>query len=87
MALNETRRRVYCEGMCVYILFHSRPVAVHKFYRSSFGAFLDDLFEGLFTKPSHENFLLLSLGLVFAFTRHTVASYLWRAGATPAPQR
>ncbi len=52
------------------------------FLRSSFGSFLDDLFSGIFTKPSHQNFLLLSLGLIFAFTRHTVASYLWRAGAT-----
>jgi hypothetical protein len=55
---------------------------VHQFYRSSFGSFLDELFQGIFTKPSHQNFLLLSLGFVFAFTRHTVASYLWRAGAT-----
>lgn len=54
---------------------------MHLFYRSSFGAFLDALFQGLFTKPAHQTFLVLSLGLVFAFTRHTVASYLWRAGA------
>lgn len=81
MAPNETRRPLLCEGVCLDILPHSRPVAVQQFYRSSFGSFLDRLFQGVFTKPSHENFLLLSLGLVFAFTRHTVASYLWRAGA------
>ncbi len=60
---------------------HTRKDAVDSFYRSSFGAFLDELFAGLFTKGSHENFLILSLGFVFAFTRHTVTSYLWRAGA------
>lgn len=81
MAPNETRRPFLCEGVCLNILSHARPVAVHPFYRSSFGSFLDELFKGLFTKPSQQNFLLLSLGLVFAFTRHTVASYLWRAGA------
>ena len=81
MAPNETRRRFFCEVMCVYIPPHSQTVTVHTFYRSSFGAFLDELFSGVFTKPSHENFLLLSLGFVFAFTRHSVASYLWRAGA------
>jgi hypothetical protein len=63
------------------IQLHSRLIAVHKFYRSSFGSFLDGLFSGIFTKPSQQNFLLLSLGFVFAFTRHSVASYLWRAGA------
>lgn len=81
MAPNETRQRFFCEVMCVSILPHSQTVTVHRFYRSSFGTFLNDLFQGIFTKPSHETFLLLSLGFVFAFTRHTVASYLWRAGA------
>lgn len=81
MALNETRRPLLCEVVCLDTHAHTRPVAVHRFYRSSFGSFLDDLFKGIFTKPSHQSFLLLSLGFVFAFTRHTVASYLWRAGA------
>jgi hypothetical protein len=81
MAPNETRRLFLCEVVCSDIHPHSRIIAVHTFYRSSFGSFLDKLFSGIFTKPSHENFLLLSLGLVFAFTRHTIASYLWRAGA------
>ena len=63
---------------------HPSPsiIAVHPFYRSSFGSFLSELFQGIFTKPSLQSFLLLSLGFVFAFTRHTIASYLWRAGAT-----
>lgn len=82
MTPNETRRPLLGEVVCINILPHSRPVAVHRFYRSSFGSFLDDLFQGIFTKPSHESFLLLSLGFVFAFTRQTVASYLWRAGAS-----
>ncbi|HSR53245.1 MAG TPA: transposase [Acidobacteriota bacterium] len=81
MALNETRRLFFCEVMCVEIHPQSRRIAVHKFNGSSFGAFLNELFKGAFTKPSHVSFLLLSLGFVFAFTRHTVASYLWRAGA------
>ncbi|MBN2872032.1 MAG: transposase, partial [Halothiobacillaceae bacterium] len=54
---------------------------MHPFYQTSFGSFLDDLLGVHFTKPSRESFLLLSLGFVFGFTRHTVASYLWRAGA------
>lgn len=51
------------------------------FNHSSFGTFLDHLFRGVFTRRSHATLLRLSLGFVFAFTRHTVASYLWRAGA------
>ena len=81
MTLNEPRRALLCEVVCLDTHAHRRNLAVHQFYRSSFGSFLDDLFKGIFTKPSHQSFLLLSLGFVFAFTRHTVASYLWRAGA------
>ena len=81
MALNETRRPLLCEEGYLDTPAHTRTVAVHRFYRSSFGSFLDDLFQEIFTKPSQETFLLLSLGFVFAFTRHTIASYLWRAGA------
>lgn len=82
MALNKTRRHPFREVISVELSLTSRGgIAVHRFYQSSFGSFLDDLFEGHFTKPSRESFLLLSLGFVFAFTRHTIASYLWRAGA------
>lgn len=81
MAQNETRRLLLCQVWFQASVPQTRNAAVDKFVRSSFGSFLDDLFAGIFTRPSHENFLLLSLGLVFAFTRHTVASYLWRAGA------
>lgn len=56
-------------------------IAVSCFERSSFGSFLDELFSGIFSRRSHQTFLMLSLGLVFAFTRHTVACYLWRSGA------
>lgn len=86
MPPNETRRPFICEVVCIVIHTQSRRIAVHKFYRSSFGSFLDELFAGIFTKPSHESFLILSLGFVFAFTRHTVASYLWRAGAATIKQ-
>ena len=83
MAPNKTRRHPFGEVISVELKFTScGGIAVHRFYQSSFGSFLDELFEGHFTKPSRESFLLLSLGFVFAFTRHTVAGYLWRAGAT-----
>ena len=83
MAPNKTRRHPFGEVISVELKFTScGGIAVHRFYQSSFGSFLDGLFEGHFTKPSRESFLLLSLGFVFAFTRHTVAGYLWRAGAT-----
>ena len=83
MAPNKTRRHPFGEVISVELNPTScGGIAVHRFYQSSFGSFLDELFEGLFTKPSRETFLLLSLGFAFAFTRHTVAGYLWRAGAT-----
>lgn len=81
MAPNETRRCSISEVISVQLTFTYRDIAVHTFYRSSFGSFLNELARGAFTKPSHLTFLLLGLGFVFAFTRHTVASYLWRAGA------
>lgn len=52
-----------------------------SFYRSSFGAFLLRHFADHFTKPSQKTFLLLTLGFVLSTSRHTVANYLWRAGA------
>lgn len=83
MALNKTRRHLFREVISMQLNSTScGGITVHRFYQSSFGSFLDDLFGGAFTKPSKVSFLLLSLGVVFAFTRHTVASYLWRAGAT-----
>jgi len=60
---------------------HNRKDAVDSFYRSDFGAFLQRHFADLFTKPSAQTFLLLALGFVLSTTRHTVANYLWRAGA------
>ena len=67
----------------VVVLDHppSRKDAVDSFYRSSFGAFLRCHFADLFTKPTQQTFLLLALGLVLSASRHTVANYLWRAGA------
>ena len=82
MAPNKTRRHPFGEVISVELSPTScRGIAVHKFYGSSFGSFLDELTEGIFTRPSHGSFLLLGLGFAFAFTRHSVASYLWRAGA------
>ena len=60
---------------------HSRKDTVDSFYRSGFGAFLQRHFTDLFTKPSQQTFLLLAFGLVLSTTRHTIANYLWRAGA------
>ena len=50
--------------------------------RSRFGTFLQRHFADLFTKPSQQLFLLLAFGFLLSPTRHTVANYLWRAGAT-----
>ena len=60
---------------------HNRKDAVDSFYRSGFGAFLQRHFADLFTKPTQQTFLLLALGVVLSSSRHTVANYLWRAGA------
>lgn len=60
---------------------HHRKATVDLFYRSSFGAFLQRHFADLFTKPTQQTFLLLALGFVLSTSRHTVANYLWRAGA------
>jgi len=81
MPPDETRRLLLCEVGLLRSYPQNRSAAMQRFERSSFGSFLDELFSGIFTRPSHRTFLRLSLGLVFAFTRHTVASYLWRAGA------
>ena len=55
---------------------------VDRFTRTRFATFLTDLVDGIFTKPSRQNFLTLALGWTFALGRHTIATYLWRAGAT-----
>lgn len=60
---------------------HYRKDAVDSFYHSGFGAFLQRHFADLFTKPSQQTFLLLALGFVLSSGRHTIANYLWRAGA------
>ena len=60
---------------------HLRKDAVDSFYRSGFGAFLQRHFAELFTTPSQQTFLLLAFGFVLSSSRHTVANYLWRAGA------
>jgi hypothetical protein len=82
MALNETRRRLRCEVGCIPVQPHSHRVAVQKFYQSAFASFLQTHFFNLFTRPSQKLFLLLAFGFVLSPTRHTVANYLWRAGAT-----
>jgi len=81
MVLNETRRPFLCEVVCLVSYPHSRMIAVHTFYRSSFGAFLQRHVNDLFTKPAQQSLLLLALGFVLSSSRHTVANYLWRAGA------
>lgn len=81
MPPNETRRLLLSEVGLPRSFPPTSRVAVLSFERSSFGSFLDELFSGIFSRRSQRTFLVLSLGLVFAFTRHTVASYLWRAGA------
>lgn len=55
---------------------------VDRFTRTRFASFLTGLVDGIFTKPSRKNFLTLALGWTFALGRHTIATYLWRAGAT-----
>ena len=55
--------------------------AMDSFIRSQFGTFLQNHFTDSFTKPSQQSFLLLALGWCLSPSRHTVANYLWRAGA------
>ena len=52
------------------------------FIVSSFGLFVMGLFQGLFTAPSWQTFLLLSVGWALATERHTITTYLWLTGAT-----
>ena len=80
MPQTKPRYPFLCE---VVVLDHppSRKDTVDSFYRSSFGAFLRRHFADVFTKPSQQTFLLLALGFILSTSRHTIANYLWRAGA------
>ena len=40
------------------------------------------VFQGLFTAPSWQSFLLLACGWALSAERHTLTTYLWRTGAT-----
>ena len=50
-----------------------------SFSMSSFGLFVMGLFQGLFTAPSWQTFLLLSCGWALTTERHTLTTYLWLA--------
>ena len=71
------------EGISTQLILipHIEKVAMEPFMRSQFGAFLQRHFTDGFTKPSQQSFLLLALGWCLSPSRHTVANYLWRAGA------
>lgn len=56
---------------------------VAAFIVSSFGLFVMDLVQGLFTAPSEQTFILLACGWVLAGgERQTLTTYLWLTGAT-----
>jgi len=55
---------------------------VASFSMSSFGLFVMGLFQGLFTAPSWQIFLLLSCGWALTTERHTLTTYLWLTGVT-----
>lgn len=84
MPIKKPRRDSSGEGISVQLILVPayRIIAVEHFIRSRFGAFLQRHFADLFTKPSQQVFLLLAFGFVLSPTRHTVANYIWRAGAT-----
>lgn len=84
MPIKQPRRDSSSEGTSVQLtrLPAYRIIAVEHLIRSRFGAFLQRHFADLFTKPSQQVFLLLAFGFVLSPTRHTVANYIWRAGAT-----
>ena len=52
------------------------------FFVSSFGTFVMDLFQGLFTAPAWQSFALLACGWALATDRHTITTYMWLTGAT-----
>ena len=51
------------------------------FIVSSFGLFVMGLFQGLFTAPSWQTFLLLTCGWALTTEHHTIPTYLWLTGA------
>jgi hypothetical protein len=54
---------------------------VAPFIVSSFGLYVMGLFQGLFTAPSWQSFLLLTCGWALTTERHTITTYLWLTGA------
>lgn len=52
------------------------------FFVSSFGTFVMELFQGLFTAPAWQSFTLLACGWALATDRHTITTYMWLTGAT-----
>jgi hypothetical protein len=57
-------------------------IVVAPFIVSSFGLFVMGLFQGLFTAPSWQTFLLLTCGWTLTTEHHTITTYLWLTGAT-----
>jgi Transposase DDE domain len=55
---------------------------VAPFIVSSFGLFVMGLFQGLFTAPSWQTFLLLTCGWALTTEGHTITTYLWLTGAS-----
>jgi hypothetical protein len=55
---------------------------VAPFIVSSFGLFVMALFQGLFTAPSWQTFLLWTCGWALTTECHTITTYLWLTGAT-----
>jgi len=55
---------------------------VDTFLVSPFGSFVMSLFQGLFTAPSWQSFVLLAWGWALTSERHTLTTYLWLTGAT-----
>jgi hypothetical protein len=54
---------------------------VAPFIVSSCGLFVMDLFQGLFTAPSWQTFLLLTCGWALTTEGHTLPTSLWLTGA------
>ena len=52
-----------------------------RFLTSSFGTFVMVLFQGLFTAPSWQTFVLLACGWALAAKQHTLTNYMWLTGA------
>jgi hypothetical protein len=61
--------------------FLLEDIVVASFIVSSFGIFVMDLFQGLFTAPSWQTFVLLACGWALTSERHTITTSLWLTGA------